>query len=69
MRGYIMQLIRGILFSDASDSQVHIRWLLLLEDLDRCGMFSWGSPVLAWLYRQMYRATEHSQEVTLLISA
>ncbi|RYR48419.1 hypothetical protein Ahy_A07g034443 [Arachis hypogaea] len=34
-KGYIMQLIRGILFPDASNSQVHIRWLPLLEDLDR----------------------------------
>ncbi|RYR31856.1 hypothetical protein Ahy_B01g056787 [Arachis hypogaea] len=36
-------------------------WLPLLEDLDRCGRLSWGSAVLAWLYRQMCRATEHSQ--------
>ncbi|RYR75788.1 hypothetical protein Ahy_A01g000371 [Arachis hypogaea] len=36
-RGYIMQLIGGILFPDASDSQVHIRWLPLLEDLETCG--------------------------------
>ncbi|KAL4299170.1 hypothetical protein AHAS_Ahas17G0074100 [Arachis hypogaea] len=36
-RGYIMQLIGGILFPDASDSRVHIRWLPLLEDLDTCG--------------------------------
>ncbi|KAL4321069.1 hypothetical protein AHAS_Ahas14G0073600 [Arachis hypogaea] len=35
IRGYIMQLIGGILFSDASDSRVHIRWLPLLKDLER----------------------------------
>ncbi|RYR49087.1 hypothetical protein Ahy_A07g035380 [Arachis hypogaea] len=28
---------RGILFPDASDSRVHIRWLPLLEDLETCG--------------------------------
>ncbi|XP_057733821.1 protein MAIN-LIKE 1-like [Arachis stenosperma] len=60
-RGYIMQLIGGILFPDASDSRVHIRWLPLLEVLDACGWLSWGSVVLAWLYRQMCRATEHRQ--------
>ncbi|RYR75055.1 hypothetical protein Ahy_A02g009759 isoform F [Arachis hypogaea] len=49
-RGYIMQLIGGILFPDASDSWVHIRWLPLLEDLDACGRLSWGSAVLAWMY-------------------
>ncbi|RYR21066.1 hypothetical protein Ahy_B03g066307 [Arachis hypogaea] len=50
-RGYIMQLIGDILFPDASDSRVHIKWLPLLEDLDTCGQLSWGSAVLAWLYR------------------
>ncbi|RYR41702.1 hypothetical protein Ahy_A08g038114 [Arachis hypogaea] len=60
-REYIMQVIGDILFSDASDSRVHIRWLPLLEDLDTCGRLSWGSVVLAWLYRQMCRVTEHSQ--------
>ncbi|RYR07814.1 hypothetical protein Ahy_B05g075270 [Arachis hypogaea] len=58
-REYIMQLIGGILFPDASDSRVHIRWLPLLEDLDACGRLSWGLAVLAWMYRQMCRATDH----------
>ncbi|RYR14807.1 hypothetical protein Ahy_B04g071506 [Arachis hypogaea] len=45
-RRYIMQLIGDILFLNASDSRVRIRWLALLEDLDRCGGLSWGSAVL-----------------------
>ncbi|QHO20243.1 uncharacterized protein DS421_11g336230 [Arachis hypogaea] len=53
-RGYIMQLIGGILFPDASDSRVYIRWLSLLVDLNTYGWLSWGSAVLAWLYRQMW---------------
>ncbi|RYR73138.1 hypothetical protein Ahy_A02g007468 [Arachis hypogaea] len=61
MRGYIMQVIRGILFLDASDSRVHFRWLPLLKDLDICGTLSWGLAVLAWLYRQRCHAMEHSQ--------
>ncbi|RYR29768.1 hypothetical protein Ahy_B01g054276 isoform A [Arachis hypogaea] len=40
---------------------ISCRWLRLLEDLDRCGRLSWGSAVLAWLYCQMCRATEHGQ--------
>ncbi|RYQ98518.1 hypothetical protein Ahy_B07g086248 [Arachis hypogaea] len=72
-RGYIMQLIGGILFPDASDSRVYIRWLPLLEDLDACGRLSWGSAVLAWLYRHMFRATDHGQRnmggcVSLMLS-
>ncbi|XP_072066719.1 protein MAIN-LIKE 1-like [Arachis hypogaea] len=72
-RGYIMQLIGGILFPYESDSRVHIRWLPLLKDLETCGRLSWGSAVLTWLYRQMCRATEHGQRnlggcVSLLLS-
>ncbi|RYR21065.1 hypothetical protein Ahy_B03g066306 [Arachis hypogaea] len=61
MRGYIMQLIGRILFPDASDYRVHIKWLPLLEDFGTCGRLSWGSAVLAWLYRQICHATEHDQ--------
>ncbi|KAL4299950.1 hypothetical protein AHAS_Ahas17G0152100 [Arachis hypogaea] len=57
----------------ASDSRVHIRWLPLLEDLETCGRLSWGSAMLAWMYRQMCRAMEHGQRnlgvcVNLLLS-
>ncbi|MED6113755.1 hypothetical protein PIB30_073793, partial [Stylosanthes scabra] len=41
-QGYIMQIRGDMLFLDASDSRVHMRWLPLLEDLDRCGQMSWG---------------------------
>ncbi|RYR63246.1 hypothetical protein Ahy_A04g021048 [Arachis hypogaea] len=72
-RGYIMQVIGGILFPNASDSRVHIRWLPLLEDHDRYGRLSWGLAVLAWLYCQMCRAMKHSQRnlggcISLLLS-
>ncbi|RYR00028.1 hypothetical protein Ahy_B07g088077 [Arachis hypogaea] len=46
-RGYIIQIIGGISFLDASDSRVHMRWLPLLDDLDRYGTLSWGVAVLA----------------------
>ncbi|RYR68634.1 hypothetical protein Ahy_A03g015115 [Arachis hypogaea] len=46
MKGYIIKLIEGILFPDASDSRVHIRWLPLLEDLDRC--VSYHGARLCW---------------------
>ncbi|KAL4322215.1 hypothetical protein AHAS_Ahas14G0188200 [Arachis hypogaea] len=55
-RRYIMQLIGDILFLNASDSRVRIRWLALLEDLDRCGGLSWGSAVL---YRPDNARGEH----------
>ncbi|XP_057744160.1 serine/threonine-protein phosphatase 7 long form homolog [Arachis stenosperma] len=60
-RGYIRQLIGGFLFPDQSNTRVHLRWLPLLEDLDQCGQLSWGSAVLAFLYRMLCRGTCYTQ--------
>ncbi|QHO06561.1 uncharacterized protein DS421_14g455760 [Arachis hypogaea] len=52
--------ICGELEQDATEERL-LRWLPLLEDLETCGRLSWGSAVLAWVYRQMCQATEHGQ--------
>ncbi|MFQ6631572.1 hypothetical protein Gotur_009227, partial [Gossypium turneri] len=39
---------------DKSQSRVHLRWLLKLVDFRAAGEFSWGSAVLATLYRKMW---------------
>ncbi|KAL4366040.1 hypothetical protein AHAS_Ahas07G0166300 [Arachis hypogaea] len=62
----------GELEQDATKERL-MRWLSLLEDLDACGRLSWGSTVLAWLYRQMCRVMEHGQRnlggyVSLMLS-
>ncbi len=56
-RAYILQLIGGYLMPDTSRSRVHLRWLLKLVDFRAAGEFSWGSAVLATLYREMCGAT------------
>ncbi|MFQ6652363.1 hypothetical protein Gotur_024265, partial [Gossypium turneri] len=56
-RAYILQLIGGYLMPDLSRSRVHLRWLLKLVDFRAAGELSWGSAVLATLYREMYGAT------------
>jgi hypothetical protein len=33
-------------------------FLPMLEDFDAAGRYSWGSAVLAWLYRELCRATD-----------
>ncbi|MBA0815729.1 hypothetical protein Gohar_000479, partial [Gossypium harknessii] len=38
---------------DKSQNLVHLRWLLKLVDFRRAGELSWGSTVLATLYREM----------------
>ncbi|RYQ99577.1 serine/threonine-protein phosphatase 7 long form homolog [Arachis ipaensis] len=53
--------LRGMLFPDASDSRLHMRWLPLLEDLDCYGQLSWDSANLAQLYHQRCRATDYRQ--------
>ncbi|MFQ6652855.1 hypothetical protein Gotur_024536, partial [Gossypium turneri] len=56
-RSYILQIIGGYLMPDTSRSRVHLRWLLKLVDFREAGEFSWGSAVLATLYREMCGAT------------
>ena len=56
-RAYILQLIGGCLFADKSNSKVHLMFLLFLKDFDTAGTYSWGSACLAWLYRELCRAS------------
>jgi hypothetical protein len=57
-RAYILELFRGSYFADKSGEKVHLMFLPMLEDFDAAGRYSWGSAVLAWLYRELYRATD-----------
>ncbi|XP_058192020.1 serine/threonine-protein phosphatase 7 long form homolog [Rhododendron vialii] len=50
-RGYILQLIGGVLMSDHSGSQVHLAYLTLLEDLTI--VRGWGSACLSNLYHYL----------------
>ncbi|GFZ11322.1 hypothetical protein Acr_22g0007200 [Actinidia rufa] len=60
-RAYILRLIGGILFTDYSQTLVRVAYLPFLLDLDAAGACSWGSAVLAMLYRSMCRATKIGQ--------
>ena len=55
-RAYIMMMLGGFLMADKSGAKVHLRWLPLLHDFEYFGSFSWGSAVLATLYRNLCRA-------------
>nr|KYP69594.1 Serine/threonine protein phosphatase 7 long form isogeny [Cajanus cajan] len=52
-RAFILRMIGGYLLTDHSSSFVSLRYLALLEDLDACGHMSWGSCVLANMYREL----------------
>ncbi|XP_051135099.1 serine/threonine-protein phosphatase 7 long form homolog [Andrographis paniculata] len=57
-RAYILQLLGGQLLSDMSNNKVKLMYLPLLRDFETAGRFSWGSAVLACLYRALCRATK-----------
>ncbi|KAK5777037.1 hypothetical protein PVK06_045002 [Gossypium arboreum] len=56
-QAYILEIIGGYLMPDLSRNLVHLRWLLKLVDFRVAGELSWGSAVLAKLYKEMYGAT------------
>jgi hypothetical protein len=56
-RCVILFLCGGTLFSDTSNNYVSLIFLNHLEDLTQCGQLSWGSAVLAYLYRGLCKAT------------
>ena len=57
-RAYILQMMGGSLFSDKSSHFVHLMFLPLLDNLHKAGWYSWGGACLAWLYRQLCKATK-----------
>ncbi|MBA0633696.1 hypothetical protein Godav_025632 [Gossypium davidsonii] len=46
-------MIEGYLMMELLRNLVHLRWLLKLVDFRAAVEFSWGSAVLATLYREM----------------
>ncbi|XP_052487970.1 serine/threonine-protein phosphatase 7 long form homolog [Gossypium raimondii] len=60
VRAYIMHLIRGVLMPDANGSKVHLMYLPLLSNLHNTRSYSWGSAVLAMLYRELCRTIDPS---------
>ncbi|MBA0769864.1 hypothetical protein Gotri_018555 [Gossypium trilobum] len=52
-RAYILEMIGCYLMPDLSRNLAHLRWLLKLVDFKVAGEFSWGSAILATLYREM----------------
>ncbi|XP_052486459.1 protein MAIN-LIKE 2-like [Gossypium raimondii] len=57
-RAYIMHMIGAVLMPDANGDSVHLSYLPLLAYLSTARSYSWGSIVLATLYRELCRATE-----------
>ncbi|WJZ81334.1 hypothetical protein VitviT2T_001182 [Vitis vinifera] len=56
-RAFILGLIGSALFTDKKGTHIHMCYLPLLRDLTQTSMYSWGSVVLAHLYRELCRAS------------
>ena len=54
---YILVLLGDTIFMDKSGDMVHLMWVKLLEDLCNPRRYSWGSACLAWLYKQLCKAS------------
>ncbi|MFQ6654637.1 hypothetical protein Gotur_025539, partial [Gossypium turneri] len=59
-RAYIMHIIGGVLMPNANNNKVHMMDLPLLADLTNVRSYSWGSAILAVLYRELCRTTKPS---------
>nr|XP_004490105.1 protein MAIN-LIKE 2-like [Cicer arietinum] len=57
-RAYILRMIGGLLMPDKSNNRVHLKYLSILGDLNKASHYSWGSAVLATLYRELCLATK-----------
>nr|XP_034601056.1 protein MAIN-LIKE 1-like [Setaria viridis]XP_034601057.1 protein MAIN-LIKE 1-like [Setaria viridis] len=56
-RAYALSILGGFIFSNKSSGTVHFDILPLLADWDTAGQYSWGSAVLAFLYRELRMAS------------
>jgi len=52
---YIFNMIGTTFFPDYSTNMVYLRLLPLFEDFDACGTMSWGSVVILFFYRKLYK--------------
>ena len=56
-RAWLLRCLGGLVFTTNKSNMVHLMFLPLLEDFNVVGQYSWGSACLAWLYRELCRAT------------
>ena len=57
-RCFILALLGDTLFVNKSGDRVHLMFLHFMRNLHDPSQYSWGSGCLAWLYRELCRASE-----------
>ncbi|XP_073121440.1 protein MAINTENANCE OF MERISTEMS-like [Henckelia pumila] len=58
-----LMIIGGIMLQDYQGGSVRLIFLQLLWDIDRIRSYSWGSAVLAFLYRELCNATRTGKAI------
>jgi hypothetical protein len=58
-RASVWHIFATMLFPDSTDDMVSWMYIPTLVDWDEVGSYSWGSMVLAYLYRQLCEAWRH----------
>lgn len=62
-RAWLWHMVASFLLPDAAGNTVSWLYLpLLAQEWENIGLYSWGSAVLAWLYRQMCDACERTKK-------
>lgn len=61
-RAYILALVGSVLFPYKSGTNIRLFVLPLLHNLEGTSTISWGSAVLAYLYRELCRAARPTSD-------
>ena len=56
-RLHMLVILGGILFPNTSGNLISLQYLAFLDPIHDVGKYSWGSAVLAYLYRAFCRAS------------
>ncbi|KAL8493935.1 hypothetical protein ACS0TY_024913 [Phlomoides rotata] len=63
-RGCVLLMLVSYMIPDSSRSHVSLLYLQAIENIAEAGTYSWGSAVLAYLYRELCNAAD-SQKTTI----
>nr|GME08042.1 serine/threonine-protein phosphatase 7 long form homolog [Ipomoea batatas] len=63
VRRLILLFMGGLLFPETTRNKVKLCLLDFLEDISIAGQYSWGSAVLAFLYRSLCRAAHYESSI------
>ncbi|KAL8543325.1 hypothetical protein ACS0TY_004028 [Phlomoides rotata] len=64
VRGCVLLMLGSYMIPDSSRSHVSLLYLQAIENIAVTGTYSWGSAVLACLYRELCNAVE-SEKITI----